>query len=96
MKTSNPKALGSVLNAVITELGIGQRVKQLKVLDIWPEVVGKQIAGVTSPERINAGKLVVRVSKAPWRNELLFLKKEIIAKLNKTVGEEIVKDIIFR
>lgn len=96
MKTSNPKSLGTVLETVIAELGIGQRVKQLKVLDLWPDVVGKQIAGVTNPERINGGKLVIRVSKAPWRNELLFLKKEIMLKLNKAIGEDIVKDIIFR
>jgi predicted nucleic acid-binding Zn ribbon protein len=96
MRVSNPRELGAVLTTVLTELGIGQRVKQMKVLDIWADVVGKRIADATVPERINAGKLVVRVYRAPWRNELIFLKKDIIAKLNKTIGEEVVKDIIFR
>lgn len=96
MKTPDPKSLDSVLATVLRELGVGRRIKQLKALDIWAEVVGKQIADATNAERIDGGKLVIRVSKAPWRNELLFLKKEIIAKLNKALGEEVVKDIILR
>lgn len=96
MKTSEPKQLSLLLNDVMTELGIGQRIKQMRVLEVWARTVGKQIAEATEAERISGGKLVVRVKKAPWRNELIFLKKEIIAKLNSTMGEEIVKDIIFR
>jgi hypothetical protein len=38
----------------------------------------------------------VRVSQAPWRNELLFLKKELIAKINSRMKREIVNDIVFR
>ena len=96
MKTSSPKQVDAVLSSVLRELGIGQKIKQLNALELWNDVVGEQIARVTSPERIERGQLVVRVSKAPWRNELMFLKKEIIAKLNNALGEEIVKDIRFR
>lgn len=96
MKTSNPKPLNAVLASVLQELGLGRRIKQLKVIDLWADVVGEQIAKVTIAERVNGGKLIVRVSKAPWRTELVFLKKEIIGKLNQAIGEELVKEIIFR
>lgn len=96
MRTSNPKPIDRVLSSVLQELGIGSRIRQLKVLDVWAEAVGEQIAKVTSPDRIERGKLIVRVKRAPWRNELVFLKKDIIGKLNHVLGEDIVKDIIFR
>ena len=96
MKASNPKPIETVLASVLQELGLGSRIRQLKVLDVWAEAVGEQIAKVTSPDRIERGKLIVRVKKAPWRNELIFLKRDIIAKLNQILGEEIVKEIIFR
>lgn len=96
MKTSEPKQLSLLLNDVMTELGIGHRIKQMRALEVWARTVGKQIAEATEAERINGGKLVVRVKKAPWRNELIFLKKQIIAKLNSAIGEDVVKDIIFR
>ncbi len=96
MKASNPEPIDRALATLIQELGIGSRIKQLKVLDVWAEVVGEHIAKVTRPDRIERGKLVVHVKKATWRNELTFLKKDIIAKLNQILGEEIVKEIIFR
>lgn len=96
MKRIQPRTLRASLEAVMNELGLSLRIKQMRVLEIWVDVVGKQIADVTTAERIVNGKLTVRVSKAPWRNELVFLKKDIIAKLNRAMGEEIVKDIIFR
>jgi predicted nucleic acid-binding Zn ribbon protein len=96
MKTSEPKQLSLLLDDVMTELGIARRIKEMRALELWAGTVGKQIADSTEAERISGGKLVVRVKRAPWRNELIFLKKEIIAKLNKAIGEEVVKDIIFR
>lgn len=96
MRASRPKPLDAALGAVLHELGLGQRIHQLKVLDLWPDVVGQQIAKVTQADRIDRGKLTVRVSTAAWRNELVFLKKQIIVKLNQAIGDEIVKDIVFR
>jgi len=96
MKRSEPKELGVALAAVLKDLGLGKKIKQVKALDVWRRVVGERIAQVAVPERIDEGKLVVRVSKAPWRNELVFLKREIIAKLNAALGDEVVKDIHFR
>ena len=42
------------------------------------------------------GKLFVHVPQAEWRNELIFLKKDLIEKINTTMHQDIVNDIIFR
>jgi len=91
-----PKWLQSALATVVQELGLGLKIQQSKVLDDWPVIVGEQIANVTVVERFDAGKLFVHVTKSTWRNELIFLKGDLIAKINKHMNEEIVKDIIFR
>lgn len=96
MGKSTAKSLGSALSAVVQELGLGLKIQQTKVLDDWPMIVGEQIANVTVAERFDAGKLFVHVTRATWRNELIFLKAELIAKINKHMNQEIVKDIIFR
>ena len=88
--------MGTAIPHVLQELGLGKRLKQYEVLESWPKIVGGQIAKVASAERIEAGKLFVCVSRAPWRNELVFLKNELITKINKALKQEIVKDIIFR
>ena len=96
MKHNQPKTIKIALTKVIENLGIGQRLKKYEILDRWHQIVGEQIAKVTHADRFDGDKLIVRVSHSAWRNELIYLKKEIIAQLNKSVNEEIVKDIIFR
>ncbi len=92
-----PKQIGAGITAVLENLGIDDKVKRYEVFDRWAETVGEQIARVTKPEYITPdGKLFIRVSRATWRNELLFLKKELITKINAVMKQDVVQDIIFR
>ena len=96
MNDADPKPIGDAISSTLRELGLQQRIRQYEVLEVWETIVGEQIAKVTAAQRIDDGKLFVHVFRAPWRNELTFLKKDIIAKINAAFQEEIVKDIIFR
>jgi predicted nucleic acid-binding Zn ribbon protein len=96
MKQSQPKLIGGAIASVLQQLGMGSRIKQYEVLDAWPHIVGDQIAKVTTAERMESGKLFVHVTRSVWRNELVFLKKALVMKINKEMNQEIVKDIIFR
>lgn len=96
MRTTQPHRIGELIDMVLQQLGLGTTIKRYRVLQMWPEIVGERIAQVARAERLEDGKLFVRVSRAPWRNELTFLKKGLIDKINKAMNQEIVKDIIFR
>jgi predicted nucleic acid-binding Zn ribbon protein len=96
MKKTGPTTMSEGISSVLKDLGLGQRLREVSVLDAWEDVVGEQIARIAVAERISAGKLVVRVSAATWRNELVYLKTHLIRKLNTAMNGEIVRDIIFR
>lgn len=96
MKTRTPKPMNSVLADTVRQLGIGPKLKQYEMFERWPSIVGKQIAKTAQPLRIEKGRLFVRVTQSAWRNELVFLKQEIIEKINTAMNQVIVKDIIFR
>jgi predicted nucleic acid-binding Zn ribbon protein len=96
LKQSNPKLIGNSIQAILNDYGLLPRLKQFEVLNLWSDIVGEQVAKVTKAERIDHGQLIVRVERPVWRNELMFLKKDIIAKINKMMKEEIVKEIIFK
>lgn len=96
MKTTEPKLIGNAISSVIQQLGIGGKLKELEVLELWPNIVGEQIAKVTTAERIERGKLFIHVTRATWRNELVYLKKTLITKINTEMNREVVQDIIFR
>ena len=96
MKQSSPKQLGNAIASVLDRLGIGKKLKRYEILDLWPQIVGDQIAQVTKVDHIEGEKLFITVSRSTWRNELMFLKKDLIEKVNASLGQEIIKDIIFR
>jgi len=96
MTTSVPKLIRTSLHRTIESLGLSRKMEEYTAVDLWQVIVGQRIAKVAIAERIFDGRLYVHVTRSTWRNELVFLKKEIINKINATMGKEIVKDIIFR
>jgi predicted nucleic acid-binding Zn ribbon protein len=96
LRQIKPKMIGSSLKKILDSYGLLPRMKQYEIVNSWNEIVGEQISRVTKAEKMIHGTLIVRVEKPVWRNELLFLKKEIIAKINEIMKDEIVKDIIFK
>ena len=96
MRQSSPSALGNAIASALQKLGITKKLRSYEVLDLWPSIVGDRIAAVSSAERFVGGTLFVKVDQATWRNELLFLKAELIAKINARMQEDIVREIVFR
>jgi predicted nucleic acid-binding Zn ribbon protein len=96
LRQTKPKLIKNSIQAILNDYGLLPRMKQFEALNLWAEIVGEQIAKVAKAEKIDHGSLIVRVEKPVWRNELIFLKKEIIAKINEMMKEEIVKEIIFK
>ena len=88
--------IGHILHQFFNELGIDQPVRRYQALHMWPRIVGERIAKVTEPERINNGRLFVHVKSDVWRNELIFHKNDIVEKLNKEIGHNTIKDIIWK
>ena len=96
MRRSAPKPLGAALSSALERLGIKGKLKRYEVLNLWPRIVGTQIAQVTKADHIEGETLFVNVTRSTWRNELIFLKTELIEKINAAMHEKIIKDIIFR
>lgn len=61
----------------------------------WAKVVGDRIASQSTPLRVRDSILFVKVQNASWRNELVFLKGNIIQELNQSVKANVLKDIVF-
>ncbi len=93
--SSSTSSLGVAIQGLLENLGIGKKIREYDAVLQWNKVVGDRIASVTEAVKIEKGVLVVRVQNGPWRNELSLLKNEVIEKLNRTLGEELVKEIRF-
>jgi predicted nucleic acid-binding Zn ribbon protein len=93
---SRTTALGDALDSLIENLGIRKKLREQEVFALWADVVGERIAKVAKPTRIVQGTLVVSVKTGPWRNELTMRKREIVDRLNESLGEKLVRDIKFQ
>ena len=88
--------LSEVMEELVEEIGIRQSVISDRARDVWKEAVGDLINSNTTLENIERDKIIVIVSNDTWRKELSERKKEIITKINDLIGENAIKDIIFR
>jgi predicted nucleic acid-binding Zn ribbon protein len=90
-----PKHIGETLKLVMQDMGFEKKLEQVRALELWPEVVGENIAKIAKAERVDEGILYIKVSSMTWRTELLFQKQSISAKINARLGKGIIKDIRF-
>ena len=93
--SDNPEQIGSILNRVLRKSGFQTKLREKRVVLNWEKVVGTKISSQAKAYKAEDSKLFVMVKSAVWRNELFFQKKQIIDKLNQSVGGKVIKDIIF-
>lgn len=67
-----------------------------RLINSWKDVVGLQLAHKTCPTRLIRGCLYLNVSDSPWMQTLVFLKSNIIEKLNQLFPDMKIHDIIGR
>ncbi len=87
--------MDEALKAYLRKAGIKRRVEQASVIPEWAELVGPQIAAVTTPHMVTQdGKLFVGVASAAWMQELQLMSPEILRKLGRR-GKK-VRRIVWR
>ncbi len=63
---------------------------------IWPSAVGKAISSHTQPAQIVRGTLIVEVEDAIWQRQLNSLSHQIVARVQKSLGNARIIDVEFR
>lgn len=85
--------LSELLGEWTEEANIGKRLRAEMASLRWAEVVGEVIASRTKVERVEGGTLIVATESPAWSNEISLRKAQIMERLNRAVGEEVIKDI---
>jgi predicted nucleic acid-binding Zn ribbon protein len=70
--------------------------KMIRVWDVWPLAVGEPIGSNSRPAAFKGQLLIVNVIDSAWLQQLWFLKKDIIRKVNDSLGEDLVGEIKFK
>ena len=95
-KTEPIESLGSVIDKIL-QSGIRQQdAPLLQVFELWERAVGEIIAENARPAAFKGKILLVHVNSSPWLHQLGFLKKDIIDKINRELGQDLVDEIKFK
>jgi predicted nucleic acid-binding Zn ribbon protein len=96
MRRSKTISLAEALNDYIKEMNLGDKLKEVGVINSWEETVGKAISSRTTKIYIKEHILYIHLNSSVVRNELLMLREALREKLNQKAGAEVIKEIILR
>jgi predicted nucleic acid-binding Zn ribbon protein len=89
------EAIGHVLARVLRELGLDENLQAWRAVDDWPQVVGPRVSRHTRAVGFREGTLRVEVEGSAWMQELSFLKRDLIRRINQHLGSDLVRDVRF-
>ncbi|NOY87290.1 MAG: DUF721 domain-containing protein [Deltaproteobacteria bacterium] len=96
IKKQRPVSIGEVISSVLENLDIPpETVLKGKALNAWKAVAG-EAATHSEAIRFQGKTIVVAISGSGWMTELSMRKVELLRRLEREVGENIVTDIRFQ
>ena len=96
MNKSNDHTLKEVLNEMLKEYRLSDKLMELKLVESWPKIVGKIIAKHTTGIYLRNKRLYVTLDNAAIREELLYAKTKLLKSLNKIAGGNLIEEIVFK
>jgi len=93
--SENTIRIGDLLKKTLQSAGIAERVDRQTAVAFWEEIVGPKLAEKTKALRVEKDILKVKVASAPWRNEMVFFKEDILKKIAERIGKDKINDIVF-
>ncbi len=92
-----PLPADSIMEVLLEKHRIGKPRTEEVIMEHWSHLVGSVAAHRCSPHRIDpAGVLHVVVANPILRRELLFQKRQILARLSSLQGCESIREISFQ
>jgi hypothetical protein len=87
-------SLGDALKHFLKHSRIKGSIQALQIEDVWEKIMGKTVARYTEKISIHGHTLYITTHIAPLKQELLYQKDLIRKRVNETLGENVVKEVV--
>lgn len=94
MRNTNEQSLKEVIDQLIDSYKIRGKMNEVKVKNIWEQLMGPAIANRTTSITIKDTSLFIKVSSAPLREELMFQREKIKELMNKELGSNYISEVV--
>jgi predicted nucleic acid-binding Zn ribbon protein len=89
------EAIATVLSRLFRQMGLDRDLEAWRAVEEWADVVGPRISHNTRAVGFRDGTLRVEVEGSAWMHELGFLKRDLVRRINRHLGSELVRDVRF-
>ena len=96
MRKSNENSLQEVIEQLLDQYRLRDKLNEVKIRKAWDDTMGNAIANRTNEIRIKSEILFISVSSAPLREELQFQKARILDLMNKELGGSYLKQVVIQ
>ena len=86
MRGNNNRVIGDIIRKLMKNPKLAGKLDELDALEVWKELIGKQLQKYIAEARMIKGSLLIKVKSAPLRNELSYKKTDIIKQINTKLG----------
>lgn len=86
--------LESVIKSFISENHLESVMDFVKISKNWSQLVGERLAPFCEPKEIKNKILYIKTKSSVWRNEVFFLRSDIVIRINDFFGKLMVVKIM--
>ena len=95
MKRTYPRHIAAIINEAMERAGLTDSLNEQRASAAWADVVGASINRYTTRRYVDHGVLHVYLTSASLKNELGFVRDRLMDAINRWVGADVVKEIVF-
>ncbi|MDA7729100.1 DUF721 domain-containing protein [Flavobacteriales bacterium] len=96
MRGNNNRVIGDIIKKLMKNPKLAGKLDELDALQVWEEIIGKQICKYVADQKIYKGTLYVKLKSAVVRNELSYKKSEFISQINNRLGKKLLTNIVLK
>ncbi|NDV57825.1 DUF721 domain-containing protein [Bacteroides sp. 519] len=96
MKRNDAESIGMLIRKYLRQECLEGPLNEQRLLNSWEEVLGSTIAAYTKELYIRNQTLFVHLTSASLRQELMMGRELLVKSLNRKVGAEVIREIVFR
>ena len=96
MRRTDSEQVGGVILQYLREFGLETPLNEHRLLQAWDKVLGPAVSRYTKELRIYNQVLLVTITSAALRNELMMRRTELVSRLNAEAGAQVITPIVLR
>jgi hypothetical protein len=88
--------IGDAIKQFLNKSRLKNGVRAVQLESVWEDIMGKTIAKYTDKIEVKQDTLFIYTTVAPLKNELLYQKEKIIERINETMGEKFISNVVIQ